>query len=614
LNSLSFWKKWKKTRQRRFVHTLLLAAVGLIFAALLITVQPFYTFNLWFSDQFLNAGTPAKNIVVAGIDDNSLKIYGKWSEWPRTLHIQAINNLKAAGATVIGFDVIFSDTSPDDPVLAAAIQNAGNVVLAGAGTGQFHLTTGNPVFKDFLLPSETLRQSAANIGHVNIVPDADGKIRRIPLIVSQAEGRTYPALSLAMLHALFNKPLPDSYPLQNQAVSLLSRDIPVDDSYFMRLSFQPEGTLVATLSYADIIQGNFDPAAIKNKIVLVGMTATGDVDTWSLPNESVRLPGVYIHAAAMDTILRQQFLTEASRASTFLIMFLLILICALVLPLIGSWNWKGVLKGTALVGGLLLVFLIVSSVVAGKGYILNILYPVLILVIIFLANNLYVILREQSDKKLVKDLFGRYVSPQIAKELVAQASEGNLKLGGELREVTILFADIRNYTKLSEQMAPEAIVNMLNIYLGVMIDRVLANDGLVNKFAGDNIMAVWNAPQTQTGPALLAVKAAWEAQRAIEDMQAKNPALVKVQFGVGINTGKALAGNVGSTGRSEYTVIGDAVNLASRICSGTPGTEVWVGPDTYAQIKDKIEAEALPPQSFKGKAEPIVVYKVLGFK
>ncbi|MFC2019801.1 adenylate/guanylate cyclase domain-containing protein, partial [Chloroflexota bacterium] len=139
-------------------------------------------------------------------------------------------------------------------------------------------------------------------------------------------------------------------------------------------------------------------------------------------------------------------------------------------------------------------------------------------------------------------------------------------------------------------------------------------DGMVNKFAGDNIMAVWNAPQHQAEHARLAIKAAWESQQVIAEMQRSDPSLPRVQFGVGINTGAALAGNVGSLGRAEYTVIGDAVNLASRICSATAGGEVWVGPETYRQAQDHIEAEELAAKSFKGKTESVVVYRVTVYK
>jgi class 3 adenylate cyclase len=221
---------------------------------------------------------------------------------------------------------------------------------------------------------------------------------------------------------------------------------------------------------------------------------------------------------------------------------------------------------------------------------------------------------EQSDNRFVKELFGRYISPQIAKEIVSRADAGDLRLGGEQREVSVLFADIRNFTRMSEQLSPEAIVEMLNTYLSVVADAVVRNDGIVNKFGGDNIMAIWNAPQSQPEHALLAVKAAWEAQQKVAELKQSDSQLFPVQFGIGINTGIALAGNVGSVGRTEYTVIGDSVNTASRICSSTPGGEVWIGAETYNQTKDYIETEKLEPQSLKGKAAPIMVYRVTAWR
>jgi len=197
---------------------------------------------------------------------------------------------------------------------------------------------------------------------------------------------------------------------------------------------------------------------------------------------------------------------------------------------------------------------------------------------------------EQSDKRFVKELFGRYISPQIAKEIMSRADAGELRLGGEQREVSVLFADIRNFTQISEQLSPEDIVKMLNTYLSVIADAVVQHNGIVNKFAGDSIMAVWNAPQPQPEHALLAVKAAWEAQQKVAELKQSDSQLFPVQFGIGINTGEALAGNVGSAGRTEYTVIGDSVNTASRICSSTPGGEVWIGAETYNQTTRAAES------------------------
>jgi adenylate cyclase len=238
----------------------------------------------------------------------------------------------------------------------------------------------------------------------------------------------------------------------------------------------------------------------------------------------------------------------------------------------------------------------------------------LLLPVVYVGNIIYIVVTEQSDKRFVKELFGRYISPQIAREIVSRADAGDLRLGGEQREVSVLFADIRNFTRISEQLSPEATVKMLNTYLSVVTDAVIRHDGIVNKFGGDNIMAVWNAPQSQPEHALLAVKAAWEAQQKIVELQQSDSRLLPVQFGIGINTGIALAGNIGSVGRTEYTVIGDSINVASRICGSAPGGEVWIGAETYNQTKDYIETEELEAQQLKGKAAPIEVYRVTAWR
>jgi adenylate cyclase len=178
----------------------------------------------------------------------------------------------------------------------------------------------------------------------------------------------------------------------------------------------------------------------------------------------------------------------------------------------------------------------------------------------------------------------------------------------------VFFADIRGFTRISEQLSPEAVMQMLNTYLSVIADEVVRHHGIVNKFVGDNIMAVWNAPQSQPDHALLAVKAAWEAQQKLAELRQRDNRPVPVRFGIGVNTGVAVAGNVGSAGRSEYTVIGDSVNTASRICGSTPGDEVWIGHETYDQTKDYIETEQLEPQQMKGKAEPVTLYKVTALR
>lgn len=588
--------------------------MGCLFTLVALLVQPFYSINLWLSDQLFTSQPPSPNIVIAGIDDNTLETYGRWAEWPRSLHAQAIDNLSQAGAKVIGFDVIFTDSSSDDEMLATAMAKADNVVLAAVGTQLVSQAGAEITYDNFLLPIASLEQAASNVGHVNVIPDGDGTVRRLPLIVKSSSGQVYPALTLAVLHRLFSMPLPQEYLLENGTVNLLARDIPVDTSYCLRINFSADNGKRPYVSYGDVISGNFDPSLVKNKIVLIGMTATGEPDTWAIPTSVSNVPGVFIHAAAMDTILTARFLTGPGTIITLMIMLLLVCITAFALPRCGTWYWTDIAKGAGITGGLFVAYLVAGFFAFDRGYILGLFYPLLLLPVVYVGNILYMVVSEQSDKRFVKELFGRYISPQIAKVIVSQADAGELRLGGEQREVSVLFADIRNFTQISEQSSPEAIVKMLNTYLSAVADAVIQHDGIVNKFGGDNIMAVWNAPQSQPEHALLAVKAAWQAQQKVAELQQSDSRPLPVQFGIGINTGIALAGNIGSVGRTEYTIIGDSVNIASRICSSTPGGEVWIGAETYNQTKDYIETEELEPQKLKGKAAPITVYRVTAWR
>jgi len=607
-------RKRNRRQRKRFYNTLILLGVGCLFALVVLLIQPFYSVNLWLSDQLFTSRPPSPNIVIAGIDDNTLDTYGRWAEWPRSLHAQAIDNLRQAGAKVIGFDVIFVDSSSDDELLATAMIEADNVVLAAVGTQLVTQGESEVIYDNFLLPIASVKQAASNIGHANVLPDGDGTVRRIPLIVKSSSGEVYPSLALAVLYRLFSMALPQEYLLENGTVNLVARDIPVDTSYCLRINFSADVGKRPYIPYGDIISGDFDPSLVNNKIVLIGMTATGEPDTWAIPTAVSNVPGVLIHAGAIDTILTERFLVESGSIITLMIMLLLIGITVFALPRCGTWYWTDIAKGVGITVGLFAAYLIGSFFAFDRGYILSLFYPLLLLPVLYISNVVYMVVSEQSDKRFVKELFGRYISPQIAREIVNQADTGELRLGGEEREVSVLFADIRNFTQISEQLSPEDIVKMLNTYLSAVTDAVVQHNGIVNKFAGDNIMAVWNAPQPQPGHALSAIQAAWEAQRRLAELQQSDNLGILVQFGIGINTGIALAGNIGSVGRTEYTVIGDSVNTASRICSSTPGGEIWIGAETYSQTKDYIKTEELQSQKLKGKEAPVIVYRVTALR
>ncbi|MDY6916867.1 MAG: adenylate/guanylate cyclase domain-containing protein [Chloroflexota bacterium] len=601
----SFFGKGTRTQRRRRKHVLVALGVGLAFTLLTMLVRPFASFEWRIEDLLFLPAVPSSSIVIAAIDDETLDQYGRWSEWPRTLHAQAVENLSEAGAMVIAFDVLFADESPEDAALAEAMVEAGNVVLAAAGDGQVASAGSAVAFTRVLSPAPMLDEASVAVGHANVMPDGDGVMRRVPLVVESAEGETYPALNVAAIYTHFSKTVPEVLEASGGALRLVGRDVPVDGTGSMRINYVGGPDTFPSISYRQAIESDFDPELVKFKIVLIGMTATGEPDSWVTPISAEKMYGVEIHANAIDTILRQRFMVEASWPTTLVTLLVLVGLTGVALPHM-RLRWGGLLTGA-----LLIAYLLGAFFAFDRGLVVSILYPIFALPIMYVTVVLCRVTATQSDRNQVKELFGRYVSSQVAAEIVNLADADELKLGGEDREVTALFADIRGFTTISETMSPEAVVHMLNTYLSVMIDKVLSNGGMVNKFAGDSIMAVWNAPQDQHGHALLAVKAALESQQAIVELQQEDPNLARVQFGIGINTGRAIAGNMGSEGRTEYTVIGDAVNIASRLCSGAFGGHVWIGPQTYEQVRERVEAIALEPQQLKGKSEPIRAYQVV---
>jgi adenylate cyclase len=607
---LSFIKGKTRKQRRQRNHILIALGVGAILVLLVYFVQPFATINRWFTDQLFLDTNPSPDIVIVAIDDNSLQQYGGWPWADRSLHASAVDNLKASGAAAIGFDVLFADEYQNATAFAQAMKDAGNVVLAGIGDNPQATEQPMVMYRDFSLPAPVFAEAAADVAHANVVPEGGSVVRKIPLVVSDESGKTYPALVLAMYKIYLEQyvqpglNIHEDYSIHNGSIRFFNLEIPVDGKSQMRVNFVGGPNTFKRLSYANVIQGNFDPGVVKDKLVLVGMTASGWTDYWVTPVSTEKMYGVEIHANALDTILKGSFLQETSKLIAALTVLFMVVIMGFVMPLT-RLRWGTVLAVVLFVGYGLGVFFAFDS-----GYILNIFYPLISLPIMYVTAVISRVFAAQADRREINQLFGRYVSPQVANEILSLANADELKLGGTRRDVTVLFADMRGFTALSERLSPEDIVATLNKYLSLIIERVLANEGMINKFAGDNIMAVWNAPQNQPDHALLAVKAALEGQQAIADIP-QDESLHKVQFGIGINTGPAVAGNVGSEGRTEYTIIGDAVNLASRLCSNAPGGQIWIGPNTYEQVKDAVEVEALEPQRFKGKAEPVPVYRAM---
>lgn len=608
--ALRFLRGRSRRQARLRTGTVLSFLVAAVFAVIAWSFGFFQSWQWQLSDRVQLSGNGSPNIVVAAIDDASLAAYGRIEQWPRTLHAEAVENLRQAGASVIVLDVLFSEESPGDEDFAATLAPGDDVVLAVIGT-QGLPYRGEPLFtyQTFVTPPETLQTSETTLAHANFDVDGDGVVRRVPLAVAAADGAQYPSLALAALYRHFRQPIPATFDEFDGRAQVLSgvaeRDVPLEQGASMRVRFVGSEGSFPQLSYADVIEGQFDGSDVRNKIVLVGMTAAGGGDLQRTPIASAPIPGVLLHANALDTLLRARFLEELSPAMGLALMLAMVGVASLALPRLSLGLGTG-----------LIVFGIAGYLVAGfllfdRGQIVNFLHPPLALLLVYVVSLVYRTLAEMADRREVGALFGRYVSPQVAQELVSRADTGELSLGGEVRQATTLFADLRGFTTVSEQVPAERVVDYLNGCFGVIINQVMAHGGMVNKFGGDAIMAVWNAPHDDDDHALAACRAALASVRELEgvpDLLADSP---QARFGFGINTGNVVAGSIGSAGRAEYTVIGDAVNLASRLCSSAPGGQIWLGPETYDAVKEQVSVEALGPQTFKGKAEAIDAYRLI---
>jgi adenylate cyclase len=585
------------------------AALGLMSHFNLLYGAQLKSSDLLFGSAYLQSPRQQDEIVIVAIDDRSLGQLGHYSSWSRSYHADMADALNSAGARVIAFDVLFSEPTPDDEALAASIRSAGNVVIpvAYASITNKLTATGTIVsFQDILNPIRTLQESAVAIGHANIFPDEDGVVRRLPITISGGTDPT-PALSLTVVATYLRRPRVIESTIEDDVLTFAGRSIPLDSSRNMLINYTCDSLApigFKTVPYADVLTDNFEPNIFQDKIVMIGATAVGLGDTFWTP-AGQRMSGVEIHATAVDTILTANFLRPVPTTTTVASIMVLALLCGLmVLRSRTVWSTVGcVLTG---IGYYLFAFALFD-----KGVIVNTLYPPLTILGTFVGVNLHNIVVERREKTEMAKTFGRYISAPVVDNVLTALREGELKLGGEEREVTVLFADVRGFTSITERTPVVELVKTLNRYLSVIIEATLKHDGMVNKLGGDSIMAVWNAPIELEAHAMLAVRTAVRAVRDIMELQEHEPELPKMDFGIGINTGKVVAGNMGSANRLEYSVVGDAVNTAARLSDIAPGGEIWIGSTSYTLVKGNIIAETLPPLAVRGKREPVHAYRVV---
>jgi adenylate cyclase len=640
---------WRRLRGGMFVGGM----VGLVLA--LMIYQNFFSGIRTTLTDSLYSPRPTDGITaIIAIDDASLAAYGRTTaEWPRSVHTQLVNFLSDAGARVIAFDVLFANPTPDDAGLADAMTAAGDVVepVAGGWTTSKQTTQrGHYIqFDTYDYPTPVLRDAAARIGHVNIVPDQDGQVRQVPLVVKDGD-QFIPALGLAAYMQYIHYP-PQLLEITPGHVKFAGRDLTTDSIGQMMIYYFGPPTNVGpptpadqhgtypVYSFVDVVNGRVPADAFKGKIVLIGaLDAQGSADSFATPSTTTGKPmyGVEIHANIIETIdqsLRTLPLVHdridwklslgplgtitfvkttpvlplrpTSQREQMIVTFLIALIAGALLPFL---RWYVGLVVTPL--AYLAYFGWASAAFSIWGHIEELLFPGMALGFTYVGTLIVIYVFEERRRGQINDLFSRYVSAEIAQKIVEAFDKGQLELGGEEREITVLFADVRGFTTLSEGLTPPEVVHILNIFLEQMTSIVMQYGGAINKYIGDNMMAFWNAPYNQEDHAWLATQAALGMLEAIHKVNATGQFSAPVQFGIGINTGPVVVGNVGSQRRLEYTPIGDTVNVASRLCGVAPGGVCYIGARTRELLGDRVKPTDVLHLKLKGKAEPVEIYEL----
>ncbi|OCC15166.1 Adenylate cyclase [Dissulfuribacter thermophilus] len=544
--------------------------------------------------------SPPRDIVIVAIDEPSFQYLGRQWPWPRSLHGRLVRKLKKAGAKVIAFDIMFTEPSRypnDDKTFAQDLAYAGNVIL-GASITQVQREGYTQIF--FTDPLEILSRASAQTGLVNFFPDPDGIIRHGRLFISE-----YPSLAYA------------TYFQQKKSIKNRSTNYNPEKNPFLIDFSGPSGVIKTVSYYQALNMEEFLPKNFfKDKIVFVGFASEaavevsrGAVDAFPTPFfrfSKKAMFGVEIHANALNTILSGFPLREIDFKWLKFIYALIALV-----PLFVR-RYPLMLTGT--VAALICTMIFTSvSLFFYKGLVLNIGVALLATIFGGLWWGLSGYLLTFEEKKEIRRAFDRYVPRAVIEEILKNPQL--LHLGGHKTELTVLFADIRGFTSLSETLDPEQLVYLLNNYLDHMTERVFKNHGLLDKYIGDAIMAVFGAPVPRDDHAYRACKTALEMLSCLEMVGSiwEKRGLKRPKIGIGINTGQMVIGNFGSHRRFDYTVIGDEVNLASRLegLNKLYGTSIIIGENTQRYVDKKFLFRELDLVRVKGKKLPVRIFELI---
>lgn len=568
--------------------------------------QIFGWVDLEMTDRFFVREPVSNDVVIVAIDNKSIQELGIWP-WPRNLHGELIKKLEEGGAAAIGYDVTFSEKGVNDEDFFDDISGYNNLVFPSEG--MITLEEGNfPAFSETLQPVPEISGSHT-VGHSLFIADADGTVRRTPPFILTGSGVS-PAFSLEILRAAgkINFENPGKF---TREIFLGGEKYPLDSFGLARIFFfGPAGTF-KTYSFTDILEGRVSAGEFKGKIVLVGAEAADLHDEYFTPSSGARpISGVEIHANVVESVLQHKTLAEVEDART--IFFILLIISAAAAFSVAYLKLRHALP---LFFPYAAIYVIGAAAFFGRGIALPIFYPLLALVLVYGFGLAFRYLMVREEKKKLRQYFSFYVAREVVDEIVAHPEK--LKLGGQTKDLTILFSDIRGFTSVSEKMDAQSLVGLLNKYLTEMSGIILKNRGVVDKFIGDAIMAFWGAPLALPNHAEVAVTTALLMLRRLKECNEEWKKLnyPEIKIGIGLNTGEVVVGNIGSEDRFDYTAIGDNVNLASRLEGLTKfyGAGIIISEAAAAAVGERFVVRQIDHVAVKGKTQGVRIYEVLGF-
>lgn len=600
----SFLPKWV-TRANSAILSIMLSALSIVAVLFLYYSQNAFleafeakTYDLRFRN--MRGAIPLEpSIGIIAIDDKSIAELGRYP-WTRTEYARLLEKLKAAQAKAVLFDAFFPERENlvSDQKFAAATKKAGNVVLAVL----FEFDKDGQV-KGVTRSLPEIERSALGVGHINLQPDEDGVNRRSPLLV-EFEGKTTPSLGMmAAMLALDEK----EYAADSFEVVLGERHIPVGENYSMWVNFTGPPGGYPRFSFTDIVNGRIPAEQLKGKVLFIGATALGVYDMRVTPYHG-NTPGVEIHATIADNIISDRFVRQGGLEALLDMVFIVVL-GALAYFLTTRLRLYGAIPATTL---LLAGYIWFANYMFEAGHWINIIYPTLSAILALLIGGSFRYLVLERSAREMRSMFSSYLSPKLVARLEKDPEAA--KIGGDNKEVTVLFTDIKSFTTFSESHPPQEVVSRLNEYLGAMVQVIEKHDGTIDKFIGDAIMAYWGAPLSQPDHAKLAMSCLVAMAERMDELRAKWKSEEKEPFAIrcGLNSGEVVAGNVGMAGKKmEYTVIGDTVNLASRL-EGTAkyyGITYLVGEATYTGAPEVCRYRELDKIRVVGKHLPVTIYE-----